>query len=313
MQRAIFILALLLAACVPAQTPSRTPAPSGTLIPYFTRTPSATPEQPEGLVLKIETPAPSPTPFIYEVKAGDTFGSIALRYGVTVDQLITANPDVSPNSMSIGAELMIPGRSSTPAASTPTPVPVPVKEIECYPTADQGLWCFVLVHNDTDNVIEDLSAQITLQDADGRMLERFTALSPLDILPAGASLPLAAYFPPVIPAGARPQVQLLVAIPLEPDDPRYLPVSLGNTLALIDSSGRSATVSGSVYLPEDEVPATLIWVAAVAYDPAGRVVGVRRWESDAGIVPGGSLPFSFAVSSVGGKIERVEFVVEARP
>jgi hypothetical protein len=313
MQRAIFILALFLAACAPARAPSRTPAPAGTLIPYFTRTPSATPAQPEGLVVKIETPVPSPTPFVYEVEAGDTFGSIALRYGVTVDQLIAANPDVSPNSMSIGTKLMIPGLSSTPAVSTPTPVPVPVKQIECYPTADRGMWCFVLVHNDTEHMIENLSAQVTLQDAEGRALERNTALSPLDILPAGASLPLAAYFPPVIPAGARSQVQLLSAIPLEPGDPRYLSASLDNTLALIDSSGRSATVSGTVYLPEDTVPATLVWVVAVAYDPAGRVVGVRRWESDAGIVPGGSLPFSFALASVGGKIERVEFVVEARP
>jgi len=28
---------------------------------------------------------------------------------------------------------------------------------------------------------------------------------------------------------------------------------------------------------------------------------------------GGSLPFEFIVSSIGGKIERVEFAVEARP
>jgi hypothetical protein len=100
---------------------------------------------------------------------------------------------------------------------------------------------------------------------------------------------------------------------LEPNDPRYLPATLGNTLALIDGSGRSATVSGTVRLPEEAPPAKLVWVAAVAYDPAGRVVGVRRWESNAGIVPGGSLPFGFAVPSVGGEIERVEFAVEARP
>jgi hypothetical protein len=54
-------------------------------------------------------------------------------------------------------------------------------------------------------------------------------------------------------------------------------------------------------------------VVGVAYDKFGRVVGVRRWESTAGIMPGGSLEFVFEVSSVAGKIERVEFVVEARP
>jgi hypothetical protein len=31
------------------------------------------------------------------------------------------------------------------------------------------------------------------------------------------------------------------------------------------------------------------------------------------LLPGGSLPFEFTVSSLGGRIERVEFAVEARP
>ena len=60
-------------------------------------------------------------------------------------------------------------------------------------------------------------------------------------------------------------------------------------------------------------PASLVWVAAVAYDDAGRVVGVRRWESTAGISPGGGLQFAFEVSSLAGEIEKVDFVVEARP
>jgi hypothetical protein len=54
-------------------------------------------------------------------------------------------------------------------------------------------------------------------------------------------------------------------------------------------------------------------MAAVAYDEFGIVVGVRRWASEAGVIPGGSLEFAFEVSSLAGEIERVEFVVEAKP
>jgi LysM repeat protein len=313
MLRALLLLACLLAACAPIQAPSQTPTPHGSLIPYLTRTPSVTPATPKGLVVSFETPVPSPTPFTYEVKVGDTFGSIALRYGITVDQLVVANPDVSPNSMSVGTELMIPGRSFTPAASTSTPVPLPVRQIECYPTADQGMWCFVLVYNDTSTTVENLSAQVTLVDADGETLGSELAFSPLDILPVDESLPLMVYFPPVIPASAHPRVQLLTGIPLEPGDARYLPASLHNTLVQVDGSGRGATVSGTVRLSEGGAPAKLVWVAAVVYDQAGRAVGVRRWESGAGIEPGSNLPFSFAVASLGGEIGRVEFVVEARP
>jgi hypothetical protein len=175
------------------------------------------------------------------------------------------------------------------------------------------MWCFVLVHNDTQNMIENLSAQVTLQDANGDSLASAQALPPLNILPPGDSLPLMVFFPPEIPTDSDPQVQLLTGIHLQPDDARYLPATLHNTLAQIDSSGRVAQASGTVFLPEDAPPASLVWVAAVAYDGFGRVVGVRRWESTAGIVPGGSLEFAFEVSSLAGEIERVEFVVEARP
>ena len=239
---------------------------------------------------------------------------VAFKFGISLDDLVAANPDVSPNSMSIGTELKIPGNLANPTdASTSTPVPAAVKQIECYPTADRGMWCFVLVHNDTQNVIENLSARVTLEDANGEAVGSSPALLPLDILPPNASLPLAVFFPPDVPADVHPKVQLLTGIHLQPDDERYLPVSLHNTLAQIDSSGRNAQVSGTVRLPEDVQPADLVWVAAVAYDEFGRVVGVRRWESTAEIIPGGSLEFAFEVSSLAGGIERVEFVVEARP
>ena len=313
MKRAFLLIVFLLAACAP-QPVELTPTPPGTLRPYFTRTPSATPERPTGLVESFETPFPSPTPFVYEVKAGDTMSSIAFKFGVSLDELVAANPDVSPNSMSIGTKLNVPSNPANPdSASPPTPVPAAVKQIECYPTTDQGMWCFVLIYNDTQDVIENLSAQVTLLNADGQSLASAPALSPLNILPPDASLPLMVFFPPVVPADVQPQVQLLTGIHLQPDDERYLPATLHNTLTEVDGSGRSAQVSGTVLLPEDAQPAGLIWVAAVVYDRAGRVVGVRRWESTAGIAPGGNLDFAFEVSSLVGEIERVEFVVEARP
>lgn len=307
------LFAFLLTACAP-QMVEMTPTPPGTLRPYLTRTPSTTPEEPEGLVVEFETPLPTPTPFLYEVQAGDTMSGVAFKFGVSLDDLVAINPDVSPNSMSIGTELKIPSSSANPTgASTSTPVPASVKQIECYPTAEQGMWCFVLVHNDTQTMIENLSAQVTIQDADDNFLDSAQALSPLNSLPPGDSLPLMVFFPPEIPSNVNPLAQLLTGIHLQADDPRYLPATLYNTLAQIDSSGRNAQVSGKVRLPDDAQPASLVWVAAVAYDEFGRVVGARRWESDAGIIPGGSLEFDFEVSSVAGKIDRVEFVVEARP
>jgi hypothetical protein len=89
---------------------------------------------------------------------------------------------------------------------------------------------------------------------------------------------------------------------------------VNNTLVQVDAGGRSAQVSGLVLSPQGQTSAAnQVWVAATAYDDVGRVVGVRRWESSRSLSAGRSLPFEFMISSIGGRIARVEFALEARP
>jgi hypothetical protein len=231
-----------------------------------------------------------------------------------MDDLQAANPEISPNAMSVGQVINIPSIPENPSGEpTPTPASFTIQQIECYPTADQGMWCFVLAHNDLPELLENVGAQVMLVGADNTVLASQTALLPLNILPPDTALPLTVFFPPEVPVGAKPQVQVLTAIRLLPNDERYLPATIHNTLVQVNADGRSAHAEGQVFLPEDANTATQVWVTGTTYDESGRVVGVRRWESDEGIAPGGSLPFEFIVSSLGGGIERVEFAVEARP
>jgi LysM repeat protein len=312
--RKTLILCILFATACGTSVSGATPVPKN-LKPYLTLTSTATASQPDGLVVSVTTPLPSPTPFTYTIKSGDTLGQLAEKFNVSLYALMAANPNVDPNSMSIGQTLKIPSVSqNSSGALTPTPIPFPVKQIACYPTTDKGMWCFVLIDNNSSNPIEDVTAQITLMDANGKSIASQTATLPLDILPPNSSLPLTSYFAPDIPLNAKPQVQILTAIQIQPNDPRYLPASLQKTSAQVDASGWTAQVNGQVLLAaSSSSPAKLIWVAAVAYDEAGGVVGVRRWESTSALSAGSSLPFSFMVSSIAGPISRVEFAVEARP
>lgn len=303
-------LFLFLTSCTAQEMDS--PPPPSTLVPFVTSTGSPV-QTPEGLVAA-ETPLPSPTPFTYTVKQGDSISSIALEFGVSMDDLQAANPEISPNALSVGQVIRIPSNPDNPSGeSTPTPAPFTVQQIECYLTADRGMWCFVLAHNDLPDFMENVSAQITLVDSNDVILASQTALLPLNILPSNTSLPLAVFFPPEIPFDAKPQVQVLTAIRLLPNDERYLPATISSTLVQVNADGHSARVSGQVTLPDGVKAASQVWVTATAYDEAGRVVGLRRWEWDGGLAAGGRLPFEFMVSSIGGKIERVEFAVEARP
>jgi murein DD-endopeptidase MepM/ murein hydrolase activator NlpD len=296
---------LLLTACAPsADAPG---ASDGQLEPYSTGTPVNTSPP---IVSVAETPLPTATPFTYVIRAGDTISELAETYNVSQDDLRAANPDLNPNSMTIGMTILIPSASSGAAgASTPIPVPAPITQTICHPSIDSGLWCFALVHNNTVFVLENVSVQITLKDANGGVIASQLALLPLDILPPDTSLPAYVFFPET-PANAIPQVQLLSALQMSAGNKRYLPAAADNTLARID--GDFAQLSGQVHLPAESQAATRVWVAAVAYDGNGQVVGVRRWEGGA-IQPGMGIPFSFTVTSTGSRIERVEFVVQANP
>jgi LysM repeat protein len=280
------------------------------LVPYQTLTPSETATLLPTLGGNF---LPTATTTTYKVVEGDNLNSIASRFGVPLEALLTANPGLQATVLSVGTELIIPTGNITPAEPSPTPALLPVSQARCWPETDGGLWCFALVQNEYSETIENLSAGFTLLDTGGQTIGSQTAYALLDILPPGVAMPLAAHFPAPMPAKVSVRVQLLTGNRLLPGDARYLPVMLDDTLVSVDgSSGRSAQLSGRAILTGAGTANTL-WVLATAFDAAGNVVGVRRWESASALTGGSPVPFEFPISSVGPPIERVEFLTEARP
>ncbi len=174
------------------------------------------------------------------------------------------------------------------------------------------MWCFLLVQNNSADALENVSAQIWLIPADGGLAASQVAIPPLHIIPPRSSVPLTAFFPAPAPLEASPRVQILSGTVVPANNTRTLNASLLNPVTGIAPNGRSASVRGEVSLPADSPPAQTVWVVAVAYDAAGGVVGFRRWEGS-GLQPGGSLPFTLTVASLGAAVVRVELFVEARP
>ena len=71
------------------------------------------------------TPAPSPSQTVYTVKAGDLLSRIAKKFGVTVDQIVRANPQIkNPDKLAIGDRLVIPP-AVAPAITDGTITPAP--------------------------------------------------------------------------------------------------------------------------------------------------------------------------------------------
>jgi LysM domain. len=301
----LFLLLILTACTIGSGTPTIL-APA---VPYQTVT---SPRTPTVLPPLVEIMLPTPTTFTYTVVQGDTLIGIAGRYGITLEALLAANPSIQPAALAVGTTLIIPIGNQAPGEPTPTPALLPVLQTHCWPETGGGLWCFALVQNQYAETLENLSAQFTLLDSDQQPLSDQVAFGLLDILPPGRNMPMVIHFPPPVNTDALVRVQVLTAIRLLPGDTRYLPVMLVDTLVNVAVSGQTAQVTGRVVLTGSGT-ASKLWVLATAYDAIGTVVAVRRWDSPSALKVDEPVSFNFLVSSLGPRIERVEFLAEAKP
>jgi LysM repeat protein len=61
-----------------------------------------------GIVVSVATTSAKPTKKrFYVVQTGDTFGTIASKEGITVEQLQALNPGVSTNALQVGQKLRV--------------------------------------------------------------------------------------------------------------------------------------------------------------------------------------------------------------
>lgn len=319
----LIILGSLLAACAqtaPKTTLTADSTQTGTLRPYPTSTPSFTP-LPTGFVTQTPSPTitPTPTQVFYEVQTGDDMYSIAWRYGLSPDVLMTANPTVNPRMMSVGAKLLIPITPQPEKIETTeviqfTPTTTPqyqrLQEPDCYPDALGGVWCFILVTNREEGALENISARVSLQA--GEEVRQEVAIMPLNLLPVGESLPLIAYFEPPIPEEGVITAEVEFLLPVMPDDNRYLAAEILDSAITKSEDDLVAQVSGEILLPTGAREADYLWLSATALDAAGRVVAVRRWDGEAPFEPGVVVPFSLTLYSMGEPIHQVNLLVEAR-
>jgi hypothetical protein len=206
------------------------------------------------------------------------------------------------------------------------------------------LWCFIVVTNNQSSAIENISAWVSLYDAQGNLLSGRAAVPPLNKLSSAASMPLVAFFDEPLPGQPQPQGQLLTALAVEDAGARYLDAEVRLGSVDIAEDATSATVQGQVLVPEGSIPSS-VWIVLAAYDVGGEVVGMRKFDlgtpcgtpptpaasSTPQPTPGTGTPaftptasatpaplavctpFEYTLYSLGPSIQRVEALVEARP
>jgi len=239
------------------------------------------------------------------VAAGETLGALAQRYGLSLDELLAANPGIQPQAIGVGQRILIPSPQNL-RQWLPTPLPLKIEPVRCFEQTD-GAWCVGLVSNPGGQAAALISGEIRLFDSAGNLQASQPAFSLLENLPAGAKLPLAAFFSPFPRQTAQASLILQTAF----DASAALPApQVRGLLVQVSLSGLAASAEGSLFLPQNAPPLSRVWLAAVGFDKEGNLCAFRRVEVEQPLQPGESLPFSVDVYSLGAALWRVQVYAE---
>jgi hypothetical protein len=132
---------------------------------------------------------------------------------------------------------------------------------------------------------------------------------PLNLLPAGETMPVVAYFPAPLPSNFETSAQVKDWLPVMVDDARYLEAEIVSDMPVIAEGSRLADAAGMVSIKEGD--AEYVWVLGVVYDLNDQVLGLRRWEAEGPLASSNPIPFKFRVYAMQGEIVAMKLFVEA--
>ena len=316
----VFVWVLVGCAQAGAETslpPTLSATPQETLRPYLGPTFTATPS-PTNPATATPLPSATPTPRTHVITNSEDLWGIALRYGVTLEDMMTANPTTNPRFLRVGDTLHVPAPlyTFTPDPQhppLPTPVSLTLSAPVCAATAAGGLWCFTSAADEQAFDVEGVSAVITVRDRANGQITTQTAYPPLNRLRAGAWLPLAAYFPAPAPDDYEVSAELRSALPIPAEGGRYLELAEGSPQVVVAADGLSARVTGDLSLAQGQSGPAGVLLAGVAYAADGSLAGIRNFEPDAPLESGQTQPYEFTVYSTGAPIAQVVVLSEASP
>jgi len=296
---------------------SHTPLPSLTA----TESPTLTPTN---------TQTPTPAPVTWTVGKGDELMAIAFYYGITLDELLAANPSVTPNWMSVGTILQIPVTPTPLPTATATPAPTNTAQIlqtqtatpsgplelqgepSCYQNPLGELNCLVLIKNQGEETLENPSVSFRITSPKSDYESELVVFAPLNLLQPGSSLPILASFPAPVPENYDVKAEIDYWLPTMPDDDRYAETEILDSNIQLSEDDAIAYVNGKISVDSAYREIASLWLLAVAFDQDGNPVGFRRWEASLPIDNVEAIAFITIVYSLGPDIDRVELMAEAR-
>jgi hypothetical protein len=253
----------------------------------------------------------SPTPIVYIVQSGDTFGDLALRYGVDLGALTDANSSLDPRALQPGQQVIIPAPTSGSATPTSTPPTLKLAPPTCYETPINHVLCLGAVENTLDHPIEQVKLVTQILGADGSVI----AAQPVDVeqsvIGVGMSAPYRAEFNVPINEVAGAEAQLQRADTTLNVNQRYMALDAQQQES---SSDNGRTVVTATLHNSTETSAQDIRLIATLRNGDGAVIGYRVMDVPDTLAAGDNLPIRVeVVAQVAEAKPNVTLYVEARP
>ena len=281
------------------------------LTPFVTQADiNAITETPEPVLEAVSTPAPTPAPTIHVVALGETISSIALLYGVPMDAITRANPDVKPTALIVGDELVIPISNSRQSVVVDPVIleNIQISDPDCVRTRDGGLWCAVSVENQGQEDFENIVVTFSFLDSDGNVIEERSAPTLMRFAAAETTIPAVVFLEHIPSMYADTQAVLFSALTMETSTSTYLTVEVEEETRTLN--GMEGVISGQMRVEaEPDRDRADIWIGAAAFDVDGAIVGVRRLESS--VATNEMFNFNITIYSSSGSIDRVVLYTEA--
>lgn len=256
------------------------------------------------------TPTPLPTASVYIVQPGDTALDIALRAGIDLPTLRTANGGQSLSILTIGQSLIIPPSSGNPTqiASLPTtaPLALSVELPACTPLGNDEALCLGRVLNGQSIAAANIELTVTAWDTDHHETQAVLAVEQ-GVLPAGGWAPYRVQLP------LAPENIVLMSVEVSSADPAPEPAMVevrDSQLAYRDGRG---TVNATLRNAGNQ-PVNLVRAVVTLQATDGRVLGYRVTPLDGRLAPGQQVPFETTVVALGeaGLLPRVQISIEAQ-
>ena len=249
----------------------------------------------------------TPTPVIHEIQPGDTLYGLALKYNISLDRLVAANPGLDTSLLSIGTKVNIPFDDGDDyLIPAQTPYPIIIHQPQCYPSGDGGSWCLSSLENDQSITLESVSVSLDFYDGENERIQSYIAIPPLDYYFRGQKMPVSAYIPPGLPDDHQVYASVVTAFPSERVKAK---AEIIDSELIYNKDKTIVDISGEVEPKGELVKENEIWIAAIAYHE-GKPVGIRKWVSANNLTEGEEIPFQINLYSLGPEIDKITLFSE---